>query len=58
MYKNVIIVGATGYFIGTKITNAFLGKKDKFNTSILISKRAMQVTFSFEIQALTVVTFL
>jgi hypothetical protein len=44
MYKNVIIVGATGYFIGTKFTNAFLEKKDEFNTSILVSKRAIQVT--------------
>ena len=43
MYKNVIIVGATGYLLGRKIANTFLEKKDQFNTSILVSQRAMRV---------------
>ncbi|CAF1207507.1 unnamed protein product [Adineta steineri] len=42
MYKNIIIVGATGRYLGKKITSSFLKRQDDFNVSILLSKKAME----------------
>ncbi|CAF0790123.1 unnamed protein product [Adineta steineri] len=42
MYKNIIIVGATGKFLGKKITSSFLKRQDEFNVSILVSKKSME----------------